>query len=176
MSTVNGSNKQALLAQQLIAGTQKHLANEAELKFEGSTFTPSQVLAQLHALMDLRAAADAARATAKAKVAAERDQLPSLRAFMLALTAFARTRFGNSPDILADFGLKSKKARTPLTADKRLAANVKRAATRKARGPIGKRNRAAVKGDVTGVVVTPVTTAPPVQPASNATSGGHATK
>jgi len=178
MSTGNqGKQKQATFAEQLAAGTQKHLANAGQLTFAGGTFTPAQVIDRLESFGTLRSDADAAKAVAKAKVAAERAQLPALREFLLAFVAVVKAQFGASPDILADFGIQPKKARKPLTAEQKAAANAKRQATRKARGVIGKVNRAKVKGDVTGVTITPVHDngqQPAQQPASNGSNGGNA--
>jgi len=61
-----------------------------------------------------------------------------------------------------------------MTVEKRAAAAAKREATRQARGIIGKRKRAGVKGDVTGVVVTPVKA--PHEQAPNGSNGGNPTK
>ena len=143
----------------------------------GSTTTPTQVEAQLTALSNLRNDVDAARTTLKAKVATEAAQLPALRTFLVAFVAFVRGTFGNSPDVLADFGLPPKKTKAPPTAVQKAAAAAKRAATRAARGTTGKKAKLAKKGNVTGVVVTPVTSAPavsaapePAQPAPTASS------
>ena len=45
---------------------------------------------------------------------------------MAAFVAFVKATFGNSPDVLADFGLKPKKATTPLTVEQKAAAAAKR--------------------------------------------------
>ena len=182
MSTVTkGNRKEADLAMELVAGAQKHLANIGQLVVEGSTVTPAEAEAKLNALAKLRNDVDAARAALKAALADEKAQLPGLREFFLAFVSFVRAGFGNSPDILVDFGLAPRKARKPLTVEQRAAAAAKRAATRAARGIIGKRKRADVKGDVTGVVVTPVKAEPaqaaqPAQQAPNGSNGGNATK
>jgi hypothetical protein len=97
---------------------------------------------------------------------------------MSATTAYVKAAYGNSPDVLADFGIQTK-ARVPLTVDAKLTAAAKRAATRAARHTMGKRQKNAIKGDVTGVLVTPVTSTPtptvptPVSPATAVTSGGN---
>jgi hypothetical protein len=168
MSNTDGSKALVDLAVKLIAGTQKRLASTGQLRFAGKTFTPSQVEAQLQALVTLRADAEAAKALARAKVAAQRAQLPALRAFVQAFAAVIKAQYGTEPDVLADFGLEPRKAPTPLTPEQKTAAKAKRAATRKARGIIGSRKRAAVKGDVTGVIVTPVTAADELPAASPA--------
>jgi hypothetical protein len=83
---------------------------------------------------------------------------------------FVKTTFSNSPDVLADFGLKAKKARTPLTVEQKVAAAAKNAATRSARGTKGAKQKLAITGGVTGVVVTPVTAAKPVAAVASGTS------
>jgi hypothetical protein len=145
--------------------------------FASGTFTPAQVEAQLTLLSSLRASVQAAQAVVKAKLADETAQAPALRELMLAFIAFVRATFSNSPDVLADFGLAPKKARTPLTVEQKAAAAAKREATRKARGTMGKKQKLAVMGNVTGVVVTPIVTpaaASTAQPAPSAPSNGSA--
>jgi len=110
-TTKKGNRKEADLATQLAAGTLKHLANIGQLVFEGVTMTPAEVEAKLAALAKLRNDVDSARATLKAMLADERTELPRLREFMLAFVGFVKAAFGNSPDILADFGVQPKKAR-----------------------------------------------------------------
>ena len=166
-STLSKSNE-AALAEQLAAGTQKHLATIAQLIVGSSTYTPAQAETQLKAFAALRNDVDAARATVKAKLADEAAQAPTMRVFILAFITYVQAAFGNSPDILADFGLAPKKVAVPLTAVQKAAAAAKRKATREARGTMGKKARLAVKGNVTGIVVTPVTGT------SSASAGGSA--
>ena len=115
-------------------------------------------------------------ATVKEKLAAEAAQAPALHDLLVAYVAFVRATF-SSASVLADFGLAPKKARTPLTVEQKAAAKAKRDATRAARGTMGKKAKLAVKGDVTGVEITPVTAstaqAAPVAPAGSATAPSH---
>jgi hypothetical protein len=163
-------------AQSLIAGVNKHLSTVTSVTIAGQSLTPAQIVQSLQTLIDLRTAVLGAQASAKAKVSAETTQSPPLRAFMQALTAYVRASFLNSPEKLADFGLQTK-ARAPLTTEALVAANAKRASTRAARHTMGSQQRKAVKGDVTGVTVTPVvatepTTAPsPASPSNSAQNG-----
>jgi hypothetical protein len=172
-----GKTSDATLAAQLIAGIGKHLATVAQLMFASGTFTPAQVVAQLQTLVALRQGVDDARATLKARLAAETAQAPTLREFMLAFVALVKATFSKSPDVLADFGLAPKKAATPLTVEQKAAKVAKAEATRKARGTMGSKKKLAVHGDVTGVTVTPVTASAPVAaavspaPKSSATQG-----
>ncbi len=173
---IQGKGNEAALAEQLIVGTQKHLSTVTQVIIDGSAYTAPQVEAKLQAFADLRTAVDTARAALKAKLVDEQAEGPGLRAFFVAFIQFVRAAFGSSPDVLLDFGLPPKKKRAPQSAEQKAAAAAKRAATRKARGIIGKRKRAEVHGNVTGVQVTPVTTASPPAPspeqkAPNASDG-----
>jgi len=165
---------EALLVVKLATGTQKHLSGVAQLLVGSGTFTPAQVESQLQAFANLRASVDTAKAAVKAALTDEASQGPAMRAFVQAFIAFVRAAFGNSPDVLADFGLAPKKARKVLTAAEQAAATAKRNATRAARGTRGKKAKLAVKGNVTGVTVTPVT-APPAPAAQTASTTATAT-
>jgi hypothetical protein len=163
-------------ATQLLAGFQKHLASVTSLTLASVAYTPAQITAALQLLVSLYAAVDVAKAAVKAKLTAEAAQAPTLLSLMAALASYVRVSFSESPDVLADFGLKPKKVPTPLTAEQKAAANAKRKATRAARGITGSKAKQAVKGNVVGVVVTPVTAATPVAspaaPSAPAASGG----
>jgi hypothetical protein len=147
-------NTDVTLAKQLVAGVTKHFSTASTLAFGNGSFTPAQVEASLQTLINLRTAVDEAQAVAKAKIVAEAAQAPSLRSQMAALVAFVKATFGASPDALADFGLKPRKARTPLTIDQMAQAAAKREATRTARHTMGSKQKKAVKGTVT-TIVTP---------------------
>ncbi len=147
---------EASLAKQLIAGIGKHFTNVTSVTLLGVPITPAQVTTSLQTLANLRTEVEGAQATARAKVIAEDAQAPALHSLMAAFVAVVKAGYGTQPDVLADFGIPPKKARTPLTAEQQAAANAKRAATRAARGTKGSKQKAAVKGMVTGVVITPV--------------------
>jgi hypothetical protein len=155
-------NQETALAQQLLAGFLKHLASATSLTLKSVAYTPTQITGALGLLVSLRQAVDAAEATAKAKLAAEESQAPALLSLMAALVQYVRLTFSGSPDVLADFGLKPRKAPTPLTAEQKAAANAKRQATRAARGITTKAAKQAKTGNVVGVSITPVLAGPPV--------------
>jgi hypothetical protein len=161
--------KAAALAGGLGKGTTKHFPNGAQvLQFGGSSQTVADVQTKLALVGTLRNDTETAQATAHAKVTAEETQLPALAAFMSDYVAFLKATFGNTPDVLADFDLASKKAPSKPDAETQLAAVAKRKATREARGTRGSQQKKAIKGNVAGVVVTPVvtSTAPSTQPAA----------
>jgi hypothetical protein len=149
------------LAKQLIAGTTKRLAKGTQVSLVGSSFTPDQITTELQSIVNLRTDVDAAKATAKAKLAAETAQMPALRTFMSAYVSFIKAAYGTSPDALADFGI-NPKARAQLTVEAKTAAAAKRKATRAARHTMGSKQKLGVKGDVTGITVTPITAPQPI--------------
>jgi hypothetical protein len=92
--------------------------------------------------------------------------------------------YANAPDTLAVYGLEPHKVPAPRTAAQKAATAAKAVATRKARGTTSKKQKLAIKGDVTGVTITPTTaptsapspSAQPVSTASSAPVTGTATK
>jgi len=177
MATNTKSKAQVVTrAQSLIAGVNKHLSTVTSVTIAGQSLTPAQIVQSLQTLVDLRTAVLAAQASAKAKVSAETTQSPPLRALMSVFTAYVRASYLASPEVLADFGLQTK-SRAPLTTEAQTAAVAKRAATRAARHTMGSQQRKGVKGNVTGVTVTPIvathpTPAPsPISPSNSAQNG-----
>ncbi len=148
----------ASAAEALSEGTTKHYPNASQsLTIGGVSYTVTQVTTNLGQISTLRSATVAAQVGAKTKVAAEKVQLPPLMVFMAAYEAYVKATFGQSPDVLADFGLVPRKARKPLTAEQLAAAKAKRQATRKARGTAGSVQKSLITGNVVGVTVTPIT-------------------
>jgi len=186
MSIKRSVSKAATLAfvQALIAGAKLHLPN-GSFTLGGSAFTTASLVQLLTDLANAMTATIAEQAKAKDVLGAERaiqvKAAPVIRDFRRLVLA----TFPGALQTLKDFGLAPPKARTPLTSEKSTAAKAKAKATRQARGTVGSRKRLAIKGNVTGVVVTPVTApeaAQPAQPAPNASPtpppspGGSATK
>jgi hypothetical protein len=162
-------------AQQLIAGAAKHLTGVTQVTLLGSSYTPNDLASKLQSLVNLRSDVDAARAVTAAKVAAEAAQAKPLRALMSAFVAYVRVTFGNSPDVLADFGL-APKAQAQVSPETQVIAAAKRKATRAARHTMGPKQKAGVKGVVADVITiptsaSPVVTTAPASPAAPATSG-----
>jgi hypothetical protein len=151
-------------AKQLIAGTGKHYVNGSQtIQVAGATFTVTALTQFMQNFVDNRESVETSKAATKAKIETERTQAPSQIAVITAFEKVVRGSFGTSADVLADFGLTLPKARTPLTAEQKAVAVAKRAATRKARGTMGKVQKKAVKGAVNAtLVVTPIAGPPPV--------------
>jgi hypothetical protein len=159
------------LAKALAAGAGKHYPAGTKLPIGGESLTIPEIQAKLTSLASLRSDVVTARSALTAKLVTEAAQAPDLIAFLDAFVQVVRGSFTGQPDVLADFGLKPPKARTPLTAEQQAAAKAKRKATRDARGTTGSKAKQAIHGDVTGVVVTPVTAPKPAAaPAAAATA------
>jgi hypothetical protein len=156
-------NKKAIAVSQLIAGLKKHFPNEAQsATLGGVSTTIGAVTNELQAYVTSRANVVMAQAAATAKVATENTQLPAVNALVHEVTAFVLVNFGKQADVLADFGVKAPRAKTPMTAQAKAVAAAKRNATREARGTKGTKAKKAVHGDITAeLVVTPAGTATP---------------
>src|SRR5262249_13139594 len=125
-------------AKKLLAGTSKKYVNGKQvLSFGGGDHTIDEVTAKLQRIVDLREAAEEAKAIARGKVADERAELPALLAFMSDYVAFIKATLGNTVNALAVFGLPARKEPSVPTVEVRIAAVEKRKATRTARGTRG---------------------------------------
>ena len=165
MSTTTNPSKATTLArlQALIAGTKKHFP-ATNITLGNATYTAATLVEIFQNLADAIAATDAAHASSKDAVTALRGARAKASPVLLDYKRWLLTTFGTAAQTLADFGVQPSKARTALTSEQKAAAAVKRNATRAARGTMGQKKKLAIKGNVTGVVVTPVTAAKPTAP------------
>jgi hypothetical protein len=115
----------------------------------------------------------ASRAAWQAAVAADIAERAKQKTFMSGVRQSLFVAFGGAIDVLADFGLAPHKARRALTPEEKQVAAAKGQATRAARHTMGKKQKKAVKGNVTGITVT-VHSASTVSPASTASSAAPA--
>ncbi len=150
---------------QAIAGIQKHLPSASSVPLAGSTYSPADLVKLIQNRMDTIAKADAIKATWHSTVLAGEAQNTQLTPILRALRQHVINVYGAASPVLADFGFAPPKttARTP---EAKAAAAAKSKATRAARHTMGKNQKKAVKGNVTGIVVTPTTSAeasPPIR-------------
>jgi hypothetical protein len=180
MSNNSNSNrsrsKAAALAfvQALIAGTKLHLPN-GQFTLGGTAFTSTTLLQFLQGLVDALSAAIAEQARATDVLAASRAMEAKVAPVIRDFRRLVLATFPGATQTLADFGLTPPKAPTPRTTETNAAAKAKAKATREARGTVGSRKRLAVKGNVTGVLVTSVTAPEPAPPAPTVTTAPAAT-
>jgi hypothetical protein len=156
MSNANHSTTQAHDGQ-VIVGIKKDLQNVSSLPLAGSTYTMTALVQLIQSRIDAANTIATARANwldATAKYEALNTQLtPVVRA----LRQYVINAFGQNSPLLADFGFTPPKKAT-LTPEQLTARALKADATRKARGTLGKKEKAKIKGTV-------VTTAPATSPA-----------
>jgi hypothetical protein len=160
---MNTPNKTTTLARdaQVIAGIQKHLQNVSSLPLVGSTYTPADLVKLIQSRIDATGQANATKATWHSSVLAGETLNTQLTPVLRALRQYAINVFGATSPVLADFGFAPPKAATR-TPEEKAAAAAKAKATRAARHTAGKNQKKAVKGNVTGIVVTPTTSVPGV--------------
>ena len=166
MSTITSNpNKATALAQvqALMAGTEKYFPN-GSFTFGNTTYTTASLVQAIKVLADALTAVNVAQSSAKDAVSALRASETKVAPLLRDYRTFLRATFSTTSSQLADFGLPPPKARKPLDSEKRAAATAKMRATRSARGTTSKKQKLAIKGDVTGVIVTPVKQPAPSSP------------
>ena len=161
--------------QALMAGTQKHFAS-GSFTLAGAPYTSAAVVQTLQSLADALSAVLAAHAGVKLSLVNLAKVMATVSPVERAYRRCVLAAYTSDPQSLADFGVPPPKPRTPRTSAQNAAAAAKAKATRIARGTTSKKQKLAVKGDVTGVSITPVTTpaapapAPAAQPATSETT------
>jgi hypothetical protein len=140
----------------MISGLQKREQELAPFVIGSKQYTVAQVIAALQARHDATQAVTMTKAAWQAAVKTDHDGRASGQAFLAGVRQTLLTAYAGSVDSLADFGLVGHKPHAT-TPEKQVAAAQKAKATRAARHTLGKKQKLALKGDVTGVVVTPVT-------------------
>jgi hypothetical protein len=163
---LNTKGKLQQRARSLIAGTHKHLPNE-KLTVGGTTYESAALVQILQSLDNAIAASDEAKAKSKDALKNKNEVHAKVGPVLRAYQSYLFASLGNTPSTLADFGLAPRKERTPPKVEKLAAATAKRKATREARHTMGPVQKKGVLGNVTNVVLTPVT-APEPSAATNA--------
>jgi hypothetical protein len=157
---------------ELIAGVQKHPPSGV-MMIGGTNYTMAEIVSLIQSIINALSAVVAARQTYQDAVKASETIVEDNRAFVSDFKQSVKVQYGQAAAILGDFGLTPRKIPVkPL--DVKVTAAAKAGATRTARGTKGKKQKAAITGNVTGVNITPVTApataapaAPPaVQPAA----------
>jgi hypothetical protein len=154
-STINRTTTQARDGQ-VIVGIDKNLQNVSSLPLAGSTYTMTALKQLIQSRIDAANTVVNAKANwhdASTKYKALNTHVTQL---VRALRQYVIDAFGASSPVLADFGFTPPK-KQGLTPEQKVARALKAAATRKARGTIGKKQKAKIKG----VVSTPVTSPAP---------------
>jgi hypothetical protein len=184
MSNTPTKSKAAALAQvqALIAGTQKHFPS-GSFTIGNTTYTTASLVTVFETLTNAMSALNAAQTGAKDALAAEQGARTQVGPIVQAYKHLVLAAFANAAQTLADFGLAPPKAKAPRTIEQKAATAAKAKATRTARGTTSKKQKLTVKGNVTGVTLTPVTaptaatlSAQPVSTTPSTPTTGIATK
>jgi hypothetical protein len=129
-------------------------ASQQAIVYEQNTYTPAQFAAKLQqAAVPLQAvpgARSALRTALNNRTAALPDAVTLIDGFYALLPQYLPP----GADV-TKFGSKTKKPRTPQTAEQKAAANAKRTATRAARHIMGKKQRQAIKAPPTPATPPP---------------------
>jgi hypothetical protein len=160
------------------AGIDKRIT--ANVTVGGTLYTPAQLKAAFQGQTTALQTSEASRKQWESDVVAAKAVSKTVDALYVSLRSYLVGQYGKTAvTVLADFGMSAPKTTVPTVAIKAAAA-VKRTATRKARHTMGTVQKKEVTGGVTGVVITPVTSAPaptataPGSPAAPAAGGGSA--
>jgi hypothetical protein len=168
MASNTKNNRVAQLAadQKMIDGTKQLLSPLTSLIVGSQDMTPAQIEQVFQDRIDAGNAAVKAEDVRKAAVKADKDERKKTTPFVQAFKRIVIGMFLQSPDKLGLFGLQAPKT-AKKTAASKAAAAANAVATKKARGPIGKKQRAKVKA--------PTATAGSPQPQPATPTNGAAT-
>ena len=142
-----------------VGALKKYLAKvRTEIPVDGKLLKPAGVTALFQASLDTQAAVTAARAAYKAALAACDEAKDQRKRADDALKSWVLNRFGADSVEAHEFGYSARKIGEVSAAD-RANAVLLSAATRKARGTMGKRQKEKIKGTL-GTVAAPPTSPP----------------
>jgi hypothetical protein len=145
--------------QALLTAVPKYFPNFGFL-LGSQTYTTAQIMTAVTAVTTSATTAAAAKAASHDAVLADEKVQAQYAPVIKELRQYIGVAYSNSSSILAEFGLTPPKVRAPLSATARAAAEAKAAATRLARGTAGKKQKALITGNVSGVTITPTTVVP----------------
>jgi hypothetical protein len=142
----------------LIAGLQSFYQPTDVFLLDSGTETCAELIVELQAYVNAAETTKASNKAWRTDVQAEKQVLAEVAPKRAALFTALQSRFGKSGVQLLQFGFTPYKPRK-VTAAALVGGQAKAKATREARGTSGKKQKLDVSGDVTGVTITPVTSA-----------------
>jgi hypothetical protein len=165
-SVANGNNKGTKVDLQtaylsLIAGLLAYFQPGDPFALAAGVMTRDQLIAMFQQFVAAAEATKSSNAVWRSDVQAERAMEQMVAPVRVGLTSILQGKFGKSGTPLLKFGIAPLKAPVKTTAVK-TAAVAKAKATRTARGTKGSKQKKDIVGNVTGVVITPMTAGPAV--------------
>jgi hypothetical protein len=140
--------------QKLADGLTQHASTAPSVVLAGATLKPSDVVAKLQARIAQAKAVSSAAANWHSTVQTDHTAAAQLKPLLSAVKQVLLAAYSTQLDVLADFGLSSRKKPVVSPATKTAAA-LKAKATRAARGTKGTQQKAAI---TTQVTIAPATT------------------
>lgn len=128
--------------------TQYFVPGNVSVTIAGVTMAPAQVGATLETRIAATHASTTAKANLSQTVAARKATMVATQPVVDAVTQIALIMYANQPDVLTTFGIVPKKVPVPLTVAQKADRQAKIEATRLARGTMGPKAKAKVKGVV----------------------------
>jgi hypothetical protein len=161
---------------QAVTGMQRNFTGLTSVMLGGKDYAPAELISLFQASVDAADTTDASERTYHDNVTSERQAEASLAPIRKALRTFLIARYGAASTKLKEFGvIPPKKKRKPDAAT--LAQAVQTAkATREARGTMGKRAKAKIKGSAAAPVPAGNGTAPAAPPAGSGTGASNGAK
>ncbi len=152
---------------QVIVGIKKDLQNVPSVPLAGSAYTTATVEQLIQSRIDAANTVANAKAQWLEAVAAYRSLNTKVTPLVRALRQYLVNVYGPDSTVLVDFGFTSSKRKVQ-TSEELVAKAEKAAATRKARGTMGKKQKSKIKGTVatTAPATPPSATAPAETPAA----------
>ena len=129
----------------------------------GTSYTQSAILTLLSGAENILGAVPAAQLAHTTALQVREENAEQIASLIDNTTTALRGALGSSPTSLAVYGIKPHKEPTPLTSEQEVAKAQKAAATRKARGTLSKKQKAAIHGTVPAA--TPAPAPAPATPA-----------
>jgi hypothetical protein len=155
--------------QKLVAGLTQHADTLSTLMIAGTSHKTTDIISTLQGVLSSAQTVVTAKANWQAAVQADKQGRAKNQPLISDVRQALYVAFGNSIDTLADFGLTQKKTRVPRTPAQKAASTAKAKATRAARHTMGSKQKAQIKGTVTGTVDSSSSMAPAPGAASTAT-------
>lgn len=141
--------------QSLAAGIEQDVSL-APLVIGGVEYDRAALIARLQTSIDAETAVDQKRSELNQALAECRSLRKNEASFLYALRSLTLIIHGHSPVALSRYGLAPHKENPKRTGEQRVLMQAKNLATRKKRGTLGAKKKRAIKGNVAGVVITPV--------------------
>jgi hypothetical protein len=139
-------NTQQASEQKWIVGLQKHEQTLPSLTIGGTLYKTADIVSMLQTLVNSAQTVISSRATWQANIVADEAVRAKNKAVLSGLRQSLFMAFGNSVDVLADFGMTPRKGPAARTPEEKAAITAKAAATRAARHTMGKKQKAQIKG------------------------------